>query len=161
MVRVRAIIAGLSLVLMSGCSGGTKPPVELDGLWSASAPACAAGVGVRFRANAIEAVYRNDHQTLFAQPRYAVESAGEDFRVRITYQLPQIAGGVRTAGAHGVIILVRRADGIAPEAHNLIDPRTGAARLRIDDDPATTALTLQPCGTHPWRRDEGLRGRAA
>jgi hypothetical protein len=39
-----------------------------------------------------------------------------------------------------------------------VDPRTGSARLRIANDPAATALTLTPCGDHPWR--ERLRGRS-
>jgi hypothetical protein len=47
---------------------------------------------------------------------------------------------------------------LAPVTHSIIDARTGSARLRISNDPAVTALTLSPCGAHPWRED--LRGRA-
>jgi hypothetical protein len=152
----RLLLAALCLVIAS-CTG-VRPPVELAGLWSAGQSACAAGVGVRFGQRAIEVVYDGESETLFDRPRYQIEGAGEMFRVRIIYDLPNIAGGARGVGAHGVVVLARQAGGgIAPEAHNLIDGRTGAARLRIRDDPAASLLTLEPCGAHPWR--EGLRGR--
>jgi hypothetical protein len=62
------------------------------------------------------------------------------------------------AGAHGVLVLVRQPDGgIAPLTHSIVDARTGSSRMRIADDPAVQALTLAPCGAHPWRED--LRGR--
>lgn len=156
MASARLIIAWLCLTLASACSR-TAPPAELNGLWSAGPAACQAGVGIRFRPKVIEAIYEDGHETLFDHPRYEVISAGEDFRVRIIYDLPRIAGGVRAVGAHGVIVLERSAEGgIRPATHTLIDGLTGSARVRIDDDPAATALTLQPCGRHPWR--EGLRG---
>ncbi len=146
------------LCLAPACAGPPPPPGELDGLWSAGPAACAAGVGVRFNADAIEVVYEDETQTLFDHPRYQIESAGETFRVRITYDLPRVTGGARVAGAHGVLVLARQPDGgIAPLTHSLIDPRTGAARMRIGDDPSVQALTLSPCGTHEWRED--LRGR--
>jgi len=156
MAGARLFIAWLTLALAAGC-GGPHPPAELAGLWSAGAASCEAGVGVRFEANAIEAVYENDHQTLFAQPRYELITPGEAFRVRIRYELPHITGGARSVGAHGVLILARSAAGIAPESHNLIDPRTGAVRMRIGDDPAQRALTLVPCGRSAT--PENLRGR--
>jgi hypothetical protein len=115
-------------------------------------------VGVRFGARAIEVVYEDETQTLFARPRYSLEESGETFRVRITYDLPRVAGGAHVAGAHGVIVLARKPDGfIEPLAHSIVDARTGAARLRIAEDPAVQALTLTPCGTQGWR--ENLRGR--
>lgn len=157
MARASNILAALSLACLAGCSRAAAPP-ELSGLWSASQPACAAGVGVRFKADAIEAIYDHDRQTLFDHVTYRVERAGAAFRVRITYDLPRLAGGVHTAGAHGVIVLVRRGGGIVPESHNLIDPRTGAVRVQLDNDPAQTLLTLEPCGGHPWRNP--LRGRS-
>ncbi len=158
MAGARSYIAWLGLALAAGCNGASRPPPELSGLWSAGQAACEAGVGIRFRADAIEAVYRDETETLFEHPRYRVESSGEVFRVRILYELPRITGGVRSAGAHGVVVLTRQEDGrLVPEAHNLVDPRTGAVRLRIDDDPGAQALTLEPCGAHPWRGD--LRGR--
>lgn len=154
-----ALIAILGAgVALAGCNV-SPPPSELHGLWSAGQAACDAGVGVRFGADAIKAVYDHEQETLFEHPRYRVEEGGENFRVRIDYDLPYQPGGVRSAGARGVLVLMRMPDGrIAPLDHNLLDARTGAARVRIADDPAMTALTLLPCDPeHPWR--EGLRGR--
>lgn len=161
MARARSILALVGAALTAVACSGSRPPAELSGLWSAGQAACAAGVGVRFASRAIEAVYRDQAETLFERPRYEVEERGTTvFRVRVTYQLPRLAGGVRVAGAHGVLVLARQpGGGIAPVSHTLIDARTGAARQRIVDDPAVTVLTLQPCGDHPWRDDE-LRGRA-
>lgn len=156
MASARLFIAWLALASAAGC-GGSPPPRELDGFWSAGAASCAAGVGVRFGPNAIETVYEDERQTLFAHPRYQVLSGGEALRVRIRYDLPRLPGGARSVGAHGVLVLARRPGGIALESHNLVDPRTGAVRMRIGDDPARTALTLTRCGQNAWRED--LRGR--
>jgi hypothetical protein len=146
------------LLFAMACAGPPPAPAELRGLWSAGRAACAAGVGVRFNADAIEVVYADETETLFARPRYEMESTGETFRVRITYALPRVTGGARVAGAHGVVVLARQpSGGIAPISHNIVDGRTGASRLRIADDPAVTALTLSPCGAHAWKED--LRGR--
>jgi len=148
----RAAFALLGLVL-AGCAGA-RPPEELTGLWSAGPAACAAGVGVRFRADVIEAVYDDETELLFAHPKYEIQDSGERFRVRILYDLP---GG--RAGGRGVVVLARQADGsLAPEGHALLDGRTGAARVRLQNDPVDGLLTLEPCGAHPWR--EMLRGRA-
>ncbi|MBL8545836.1 MAG: hypothetical protein JNL81_05190 [Hyphomonadaceae bacterium] len=145
-------------LLVSACAGPSRPPAELDGLWSAGPAACAAGVGVRFQADAVEVVYDEETQTLFDHPRYRLESEGLSFRVRITYELPHVAGGARVAGARGMLVLARQPNGgLAPLTHSIVDARTGAARMRIGDDPAVQALTLAPCGAHPWRED--LRGR--
>lgn len=154
----RRISALLGLALAAGGCAGAAPPDELDGLWSAGPAACAAGVGVRFGADAIEAVYDDEAEILFEQPRYEEVSSEDRFRVRITYALPRLPGGARSAGAHGVIVLAQQpGGGLAPEAHTLLDPRTGAARMRLANDPAVALLTLEPCGAHPWR--EELRGR--
>jgi hypothetical protein len=149
-------LALLSLMLIvSACAGPPEPPAELDGLWSAGPAACAAGVGVRFEADAIQAVYENEAQILFSRPRYELESPGESFRVRIVYELPRVTGGVRVTGARGRLVLARQSDGsLAPLTHSIIDARTGSARMRIADDPVLRALTLAPCGAH-----EDLRGR--
>ncbi len=144
--------------LASACAGPARPPAELNGLWSAGPAACAAGIGVRFEPDSIEVVYADGTETLFDHPRYKREGSGESFRVRITYQLPRVAGGARVAGAHGVLVLARQPNGgLAPLTHSIVDARTGSARMRIADDPALQALTLAPCGAHPWRED--LRGR--
>jgi hypothetical protein len=117
------------------------------------------GVGVRFGADAIEVVYPERAEVLFASPRYEPQREGEAFRVRITYDLPRLPGGAATAGAHGVIILSRAADGrLTPASHLLADPRTGAVRARIVGDPAIEALTLSPCAGAP-RPEAPLRGR--
>jgi hypothetical protein len=117
------------------------------------------GVGVRFGADAIEVIYPERADVLFAAPRYEAEGEGEDFRVRITYDLPRLPGGVAIAGAHGVITLSRGADGsLVPAGHMLADPRTGAARARISGDPALDALALAPCEGVP-RPETPLRGR--
>lgn len=159
MARARLSFVLLVALAVAGC-GGSAPPAELAGLWSGGPAACAAGVGVRFGPRAIEAVYDRQTETLFERPRYTSVSGADTFRVRIVYRLPRISGGARSLGARGVLVLARQpGGGIAPEAHNLIDARTGAARLRVGDDPAASLLTLTPCGAHPWRED--LRGRAA
>jgi hypothetical protein len=158
MARARRLIAWFGLSVAAGCGASQPPPAELGGLWSANEAACHAGVGVEFGAEAISAVYQDERQTLFLHPKYQVEADGEEFRVRITYDLPRLPGGARSAGAHGVVVLAREGAMIAPVSHTLVDPRTGAARLRIAGDAAARALTLTPCGNHPWR--EPLRGRS-
>jgi hypothetical protein len=158
MARARQLIAWLGMSVAAGCNTPQPPPAELSGLWSAGRASCEAGVGVEFGAEAIEAVYEDERQTLFLHPEYQVEALGDEFRVRISYELPRMPGGARSIGAHGVVVLARQGENIAPVSHNLVDPRTGAARLRIAEDPALTALTLTPCGDHPWR--EPLRGRS-
>jgi hypothetical protein len=141
---------------LAGCGSG--PPRELSGLWSAGPAACAAHVGVRFGQDAITAVYDKQREALFEHPRYDVEERGEAFRVRIVYALPQQAGGAVSAGAHGVLLVVRDPDGgLRAVSHTLVDPRTGSVRMRIADDPALEALALKPCG--PVHRGAGLRGR--
>lgn len=158
MARATLLIAGLCLA-GAGCVRAS-PPAELQGLWSAGPAACAAGIGIRFGGHAIQMVFEDKGEALFARPRYQIMSRAEPFRVRITYDLPLVAGGAREPGARGVFVLTQQAGGgIAMESHNLVDPRTGAVRARIADDPAATLLALEPCGEHPWR--EGLRGLSA
>lgn len=158
MAHARQLIACLALSVAGGCSSSQPPPPELAGLWSAGPAACAAGVGVEFGAEAISAVYEDERQVLFDRPRYEVEGRDQDFRVRITYELPHRPGGARSVGAYGAVVLARDGATIAPVSHTLVDPRTGAARMRFENDPAVTALTLTPCGDHPWQ--EPLRGRS-
>lgn len=158
MARAAPFVVLALLFTLAGCAGGSAPS-QLSGLWSAGPAACAAGVGVRFDADAIRAVYDNESEILFANPRYALESDGEMFRVRIVYDLPQVAGGARVVGSHGVLVLARQRGegGIAPVAHSMVDGRTGAARMRLVGDPAIGLMTLEPCGAHPWGAP--LRGR--
>lgn len=155
----RVPYAWIGLALAVAACGGPRPPAELSGLWSAGAAACGAGVGVRFGGDAIVAVYDRQTETLFNHPRYTIAGRGEAFRVRIVYQLPHVTGGVRSVGAHGVLVLARQPDGrIAPMAHNLVDARTGAVRTRVSNDPTVSLLTLMPCDDHPWVDD--LRGHS-
>lgn len=155
MARMPLIIAWLALALASGCAKAAPPP-ELDGLWSAGQAACDAGVGIRFTPEAILAVYEDEAEVLFAAPHYELQQGGAAFRVRISYALPRPVGGAAVNGAHGVLVLEREGGRLQATAHNLIDQRTGAARLRIEDDPAMMTMSLTPCGRHVWRDD--LRG---
>lgn len=144
-------------VAVAGCSVA-QAPEELAGLWSSGQGACEAGVGVRFERDAIRAEYEDQSETLFDQPDYAVEPGGAGYRVRIRYELPARPGGARAKGAYGLLVLERSPEGgLQLASHNLLDPRTGAARARIAADPAETLMRLTPCGDHPWR--EQLRGR--
>lgn len=143
---------------LAGCDAG-RPPAELSGLWSAGPAACAAGVGVRFGSDAINAVYDDQRQMLFEHPRYDVEGRGQAFRIRILYALPVQPGGANSIGAHGVILLEHERDGgLRAISHTLVDPRTGSVRMRIADDPALEALALKPCGGP--RHGHDLRGRS-
>lgn len=155
MAGMRLIIAWLGVALAAGCAK-SAPPAELDGLWSAGQAACDAGVGIRFTPEAIVALYEDEAEVLFAAPRYELERGGEEFRVRISYALPRPAGGVAVVGARGELVLERAGTRLEATAHNMIDHRTGSARLRIEDDPAMMTMSLQPCDRHPWGDD--LRG---
>ena len=116
-------------------------------------------MGVQFGANTIDAIYDQHRETLFDHPSYQIESTGGEFRVRILYPLPEQPGGAHSAGAHGVLILARSHDGgLRAFSHTLVDPRTGSVRMRISDDAALQALTLQPCGHR--HHGAGLRGRS-
>ncbi|HRE44852.1 MAG TPA: hypothetical protein PKY87_12915, partial [Terricaulis sp.] len=44
--------------------------------------------------------------------------------------------------------------------HAFLDTRTGAARLRLEGDPAAQLMALQPCGPRPGSAT-GLRGLTA
>jgi hypothetical protein len=156
MLSARSSLGFAGLALAAACAA--PAPAELSGLWSSGQASCEAGVGVRFGADAIEIVYPRGAEPLFDRPRYALEREGEDFRVRIDYDLPHQAGGVASVGAHGVIVLASDGrGGIVPDHHMLVDPRTGAIRMRFVNDPAVSALTLQPCGARSQLAN--LRGR--
>lgn len=145
MARLRTFLALIGVFAASAC--GAKPPPELAGMWSIGPAACEAGVGVRFDEHAIQASYDRHRETLFENPRYKLLRGGRMFRVRITYDLPRLPGGAYSVGARGVVILARQPDGrIMPEVHNLLDARTGSARLQFVGDPAVAALTLSKCG---------------
>jgi hypothetical protein len=156
---VRMLLLGLGVGLAAGC--GARAPSELAGLWSTGPAACEAGMGVRFGAHAIEAVYQGARETLFAAPVYEREPGGAGgFRMRIEYELPRQPGGAYNAGARGVITLERGESGfLEPTGHTLLDLRTGSARAHIGRDPVLAALRLAPCADGHLRR-ESLRGRS-
>lgn len=151
---MRRFTALLVLLALAGCA--PKPPRELAGLWSAGPAACAAGVGLRFTPSAVEAIYGDDTQVLFAKPRYE-RLEGERLRVRIAYALPVQPGGARS-GARGVLVMERGRDGwLRPVAHRIEDMRTGAVRMPIGQDRSDAALSVRPCGE--GARNADLRGR--
>jgi len=153
----RVLFALAALAFASGC-GASAPPAELGGLWSSGPAACAADVGVRFTSRAIVAAYQDQNETLFARPRYQV-LAREPFRVRIEYRLPRRAS--RASDGRGVLVVLQAEDGrLEAESHAMLDGRTGAARLRMQDDPAMSLLALAPCGPRGGR-SVGLRGLTA
>jgi hypothetical protein len=146
----------LALLALAGCAPG--PPKELDGLWSSGPAACSAGIGLRFGADEIAAVYDADRtETLFANPRYETMHVDGRFRVRITYEAPLRPGGARS-GVRGVLVMERRNDGwLRPISHRFEDARTGAVRLPIGQDQNSVALSVRPCASDAWISD--LRGR--
>lgn len=151
----RTLLALALAGLAAGCGGVQAPPPALHGLWGPGPAACEAGVGVRFTAGAIVAAYQDQAEPLFAAPRYEVLSA-DPFRVRIEYRLPAGPGGGR-----GVLVLVQDEAGrLSAETHALLDARTGAARLRLEGDPAARLMALEPCGPRPGSAT-GLRGLSA
>ncbi|MBI3437663.1 MAG: hypothetical protein HY054_03240 [Proteobacteria bacterium] len=121
--------------------------------------ACAAGVGIRFKADAIEAVYDTRTETLFAHPQYELRGRGP-FRVRIIYDLPQLPGGAHVAGARGVVELTRRQDGsIAPAKPGLVRELTAGAdadRMVWVRDAGVAAAVPHRAGDD----ETGLRGLA-
>ena len=148
-----------SVLALTGC-GSERPPAELAGLWSAGPAACEAGMGLRFEDEAIAAVYDGQREVMFQNPRYRVEEHGEEFRVRVSLRLAAPTWRRAKASAHMACWCWRatRRAALRPSSHNLIDARTGSARMRIVGDP-TLSFALQPCGDHhPWR--ENLRGRS-
>ena len=161
MARARYIIGGFLCLTAasSGCGASLGPPAELLGLWSAGPAACAAGVGLSFDNNVVQARIGGEREALFDDPIYRREGIGDAFRVRIDYQLPQ-AHGVSRVGPRGALVLERGPEGrLRPVSHVTTDPLTGSVRLRIKDDPVLSSLDLRPCGAHAWT--EGLRGRRA
>ncbi len=147
-MRASAPLAIALIFAATGCGAGAGPR-ELDGLWSTGPGACEAGIGLRFAANAIDAQYGIDRVRLMERTRYTVERGGLRARVRIDYDL---------SPARGVLVVERGVDGrLRAVAHSVRDPRTGAARVRLDGDRVAAAFNLGQCGADAWA--EGLRGR--
>lgn len=152
---MRRALAALALFCLAGCDG---PPKELAGVWSAGPAACAAGVGLEFGARSIDAIYAGERQILFHNPRYAVEHGADGLRISVIYDAPP--AGQDDQRVRGMFVLERGDDGwLRPRGRRLEDPRTGTVRVRIGDDPLTTALAVRRCG--PDSFIPGLRGRSA
>ncbi|MBL8548574.1 MAG: hypothetical protein JNJ73_01210 [Hyphomonadaceae bacterium] len=149
----------LSAALALTACGEEGPPSELAGLWSSGPAACEAGIGVRFKPEAVAAHYSVGDEALLQDPIYQIERRGAHVRVRIVYSLPTQTGGAHSPGARGILVVERGGDGwLNAVSHRLEDRRTGSARLVIANDPVATAFHLRKCGAGAWI--EGLRGRA-
>jgi hypothetical protein len=139
----------LAILLVAGAATGcakTRAPAELDGLWSRSLAACAAGLGVTFRADAVRARFGADTFVLLADPHYEVRDSGASAMVRIDYRLPSAPGGVNAALGRGVIQLERTAAGrLAPHGAWFVDLQTGSARAALAPGPLSSALDLGLC----------------
>lgn len=143
----------VSAAMLAGCGGGA--PKELDGLWAGGPAACEAGLGVRFRDDAVSAHLEGAEEVLLEAPRYALQRPGARVRVRIDYAPP---GGRQASPVRGVLVLERGEDGwLSAVAHRLEDARTGSALVRLRGDAMARIFRLRRCGADAWI--EGLRGR--
>jgi hypothetical protein len=148
----RALLLSGLLALTAGCETG--PPPALQGLWSTGPAACAAGVGLEFREDAIAAVYGSERETLFARPRYRETYTRAGLEISVDYELPQ------GRGMEGRLVLRRGDDGwLRPISHQMRTKLTGAVRAPIGEDRTALALTVRPCAPDAWLA--GLRGRGA
>lgn len=119
-----------AMILAAGCAPtGPSGPEALDGLWSRSAIACAAGAGVRFAPEAVRVFYGRDDEVLFPAPRYAVERRGDTLRVSIRYRTPSAAD---EKARERVLILERTGDALHPVSHEFADRSTGAVSVPLD-----------------------------
>ena len=156
-MRSGLVLASTATMALSGCGDG-GPPSELSGLWSAGPAACDARIGVKFEPGAVAALYDKGAEPLLKDASYEIERRGAHVRVRIVYDLPTPAGGARSPGARGILVVERGGDGwLNAVSHRLEDKRTGSARLAIGEDPVASAFHLRKCGPGAWI--EGLRGR--
>ncbi|MGE3302946.1 MAG: hypothetical protein AB7M12_07505 [Hyphomonadaceae bacterium] len=108
--------------------------------------ACAAGLGVTFRADAVRARFGDETLVLLTTPRYEARPEGAGSRVRIYYSLPHTPGGVRADLGRGVIELERSPAGrLRPVAGWFTDLQTGAAHARLAPGPLDDMLNLGLC----------------
>lgn len=132
--------------LPAACGQNAAAPVELEGLWSRSLEACAAGLGVTFRSDAVRARFGGETFVLLSDPRYEVRSNVRGVRIRIAYRLPAAPGGVNPALGRGVVELERSRTGrLKPVARWFVDTQTGSARASLAPDPLDDALDLGLC----------------
>lgn len=132
-------------MMLGGCAA-PRPPAELAGLWSRSLLACAAGLGVTFRADAVRARFGGETLVLLGAPQYQVRPEGAGALVRIEYNLPAAPGGVNPALGRGVVELERTPAGrLVPRRAWFLDRQTGTARAGLTPGPVESALDLGLC----------------
>lgn len=140
-------LASIALAcLPAACGQNAAAPPELEGLWSRSLEACAAGLGVTFRPDAVRARFGDETFVLLAEPRYEILSNVRSVRIRIDYRLPAAPGGVNASLGRGVVELERsRAGRLRPVARWFVDEQTGSVRASLVEDPLDDALDLGLC----------------
>jgi hypothetical protein len=149
--RAAAAFAALCMGLaVSGCGGA---PRALGGMWSSSPAACAAGLGVTFKSDAVRARFDQDGFVLLAQPRYQVRQTPWGAVFSITYALPDARTGRDSGGDWGVGVIElkwsRQDARLAPYRRRYLDLRTGAANVPLRPDAVDRALALTRCPKRP------------
>ena len=141
---MKRFMAMAAVVLATACAPpNPSGPEALEGLWSRSAIACAAGAGVRFAPDAVRVFYGRDEDVLFPAPRYTVERRGAVLRVSIRYLNPPADG---EKARERVLILERDGDALHPVSHDFADRSTGAVSVRLSGaDDLTAHFTLSRC----------------
>jgi hypothetical protein len=143
--RIGVALAAAGALGLSRCARPSAP-AELEGLWSRSLEACAAGLGVTFRSDAVRARFGGETFVLLAEPHYEVRGGGAGVLVRIDYRLPSAPGGVNAALGRGVIELRRTPAGrLKPERRWFVDLQTGSARAPLGPGALDEALDLGLC----------------
>jgi hypothetical protein len=143
--RAFALLFVGTALLTGGCAA-PRPPAELAGLWSPSLLACAAGLGVTFRADAVRAKFGGETMVLLGAPQYQVRPEGAGAVVRIEYNLPAAPGGVNPALGRGVVEVERTPAGrLVPKRAWFFDRQTGTARTALTPGPVESALDLGLC----------------
>ena len=141
---ILAALCAFSVTLLAACGG---PPKVLAGLWSASPEACAAGLGVTFRADAVRARYDRDAFILFAQPRYSTVQTPSGAIVRINYALP---GADEALGRGEIELAWSRNDArLLPLRRRFVDLLTGSTTVPLQADAVDRALALKRCPKNP------------
>jgi hypothetical protein len=135
----------IAIACLASCAR-TPVPAELSGLWSRSLAACAAGLGVTFRNDAVQARFGKETFVLLSEPRYRVVPMGASALVRIEYKLPAAPGGVSPALGRGVVELERTPSGrLTPHQAWFLDRQTGTARAALKPGALEGALSLGLC----------------
>jgi len=138
------ILTVATAALTTACTPAVPSgPEALDGLWSRSEIACAAGAGLRFEPEAVRVFYGRDDDVLFPAPRYGVERRGEVLRVTVRYMAPPADG---EKARERVLVLERTGDALHPVSHDFADRSTGAVTVRLDGVENLAAhFTLSRC----------------